>query len=77
MSLRNDSMRFSVLGFRCDIWIELQAPVIQANTMSLRNDSMRFSVLGFRCDIWIELQAPVIQAKLAFNGKLNNHQYPM
>ena len=30
MSLHNDIMRISVLGFRCDIRIELQAPVIQA-----------------------------------------------
>ena len=29
MSLRNDIMRFSVLGFRSDIKIELQAPVVQ------------------------------------------------
>ena len=28
MSVRNDIMRFSVLGFRSDIRIELQAPVI-------------------------------------------------
>ena len=28
MSLRNDIMRFSVLGFRSDLRIELQAPVI-------------------------------------------------
>ena len=28
MSLRNDSMRFSVLGFRSDIRIELQAPEV-------------------------------------------------
>ena len=28
MSLRNDIMRFSVLGFRSDIRIELQAPVV-------------------------------------------------
>ena len=30
MSLRNDIMRFSVLGFRSDIRIELQAPVVKA-----------------------------------------------
>ena len=29
MSLRNDIMRFSVLGFRSDIRIELQAPVVK------------------------------------------------
>ena len=28
MSLRNDIMRFSVLGFRSDLRIELQAPVL-------------------------------------------------
>ena len=28
MSLRNDIMRFSILGFRNDLWIELQAPVL-------------------------------------------------
>ena len=28
MSLRNDIMIFLILGFRSDIWIELQAPVI-------------------------------------------------
>ena len=29
MSLRNDIIRFSVLGFRSNIWIELQAPVVK------------------------------------------------
>ena len=30
MSLRNDIMRFSVLGFRSDLRIELQAPVLKS-----------------------------------------------
>ena len=34
MSLRNDTMRCSVLGFRSDIRIELQAPVMNPGTCS-------------------------------------------
>ena len=42
MSLRNDIMRFSVLGLRSDIRIELQAPVMGATPkFDCRNISMQ------------------------------------
>ena len=35
MTLRSDIMRFSVLGFRSDLRIELQAPVLHVTTMAI------------------------------------------
>ena len=34
--LRNDIMRFLVLGIRSDIWIELQVPVVRATVLIKR-----------------------------------------
>ena len=35
MSLRSDVVRFLVLGFRSDLRIELQAPVLHVTTMAI------------------------------------------
>ena len=42
MSLRNAIMRFSVLGFRSDIRIELQAPVIYVRQPGLEVIKLEF-----------------------------------
>ena len=54
MSLRNDIMRFSVLGFRSDIRIELQAPVVWfalANIATCLCLSSRHSVCFEYCHV--------------------------
>ena len=48
MSLRNDIMRFSVLGFRSDIMIELQAPVVVATTGAFTLASVGYNLIKIK-----------------------------
>ena len=53
MSLRGDILRFSVLGLRSDIRIELQAPVL-----SLAKDSLKVQIIR---QFWLnEIFSPMI-----------------
>ena len=51
--LHNDMMRFSVVGFRSDIRVKLQAPVASVyHTEQDTVDSCKFEVIGTRGFIW-------------------------
>ena len=58
MSLRSDIMRFSVLGFRSDIRIELQAPVVIL--IKNRAGSPKIGTVGRYLTHFLGLSSPIM-----------------